>query len=602
MFLYPGHKYLGPGNPAKNGDPVDIDDYIAQQHDEAYEQAKTKEDIFNADKQSASEFWTDFKANWNHHSLLGATGLTAKNLLEEKILGAAIYPSMPAAGDKRKILEADTPNKKSMPNIPGYEDVPASSDVAAAEPMQQDGPAANRSGSGPGVGSVGANAVASPSIFTGKPLSGSTFNRTYSTCTRWILPACKTAWRTYITREPTDSDSADGLGTIFYKIGGSALVPWHLMVMYMSPYEYYEIRRNYVKLVIKNVNVKVTSLGTRAPYSTNTSNIEVANSNLQSPLVDYFGINEHIDTTIHEGVGDIAAKMIGTPVQLGNDVFKNKDYDTSFPNISARMETRVWTQRLIIQQHLPLYKTADSQIKTLPEGYVHSFPNILQHYHKMINASNHLGVSFDHTMELGTMFYHRGDHNSTVYNDKQYISSGNMKMNPETVGPLRKEFQKIQENFTLQGSILPMSVENAGVIGTHNTAKTIHMPVFAFGHYLLRNITTDLDTDVSTTAWNNIVDLNHEFMLECTMNCEITLNIPIYYNPSLAPDTHHYGVQFRHYLAYKTKTVQEPRNAEGGQVAYHLLVDQDNYNGARRATLSYAGTTLKKPEEGIPKN
>ncbi|KAL1426057.1 hypothetical protein MTO96_018532 [Rhipicephalus appendiculatus] len=29
-----GHRYLGPGNPLRNGDPVDEDDGIAKSHDE----------------------------------------------------------------------------------------------------------------------------------------------------------------------------------------------------------------------------------------------------------------------------------------------------------------------------------------------------------------------------------------------------------------------------------------------------------------------------------------------------------------------------------------------------------------------------------------
>ncbi|KAH8025297.1 hypothetical protein HPB51_006034 [Rhipicephalus microplus] len=34
-----GHRYLGPENALRNGDPVDEEDGIAKSHDEAYEQA-----------------------------------------------------------------------------------------------------------------------------------------------------------------------------------------------------------------------------------------------------------------------------------------------------------------------------------------------------------------------------------------------------------------------------------------------------------------------------------------------------------------------------------------------------------------------------------
>ncbi|KAL3171803.1 hypothetical protein MRX96_001445 [Rhipicephalus microplus] len=39
MPLFPGHRYLGPGNLLRNGDPVHEDDGIAKSHDEAYERA-----------------------------------------------------------------------------------------------------------------------------------------------------------------------------------------------------------------------------------------------------------------------------------------------------------------------------------------------------------------------------------------------------------------------------------------------------------------------------------------------------------------------------------------------------------------------------------
>ncbi|KAH8021836.1 hypothetical protein HPB51_018542 [Rhipicephalus microplus] len=37
MPLFSGHRYLGPGNPLRNGDPVDEDDGLAKSHDEAYD-------------------------------------------------------------------------------------------------------------------------------------------------------------------------------------------------------------------------------------------------------------------------------------------------------------------------------------------------------------------------------------------------------------------------------------------------------------------------------------------------------------------------------------------------------------------------------------
>lgn len=90
-FTFPGHKYLGPGNPLNNGQPVDKDDEIAAIHDRLYENAETTEDIYRADKCAICEFLKDAKKNKNWHSMIGAAGLCAKHAAE-KALGRSLYP------------------------------------------------------------------------------------------------------------------------------------------------------------------------------------------------------------------------------------------------------------------------------------------------------------------------------------------------------------------------------------------------------------------------------------------------------------------------------------------------------------------------------
>ncbi|KAL1436341.1 hypothetical protein MTO96_049774 [Rhipicephalus appendiculatus] len=99
MPLFPGHRYLGPGNPLRNGDPVDEDDGIAKSHDEACERAKSHVDVFAADQASAALFSNDFRRTGNWHSALGAVGLGTKNFVEQYVLGRSLY-GMP--GDRRK--------------------------------------------------------------------------------------------------------------------------------------------------------------------------------------------------------------------------------------------------------------------------------------------------------------------------------------------------------------------------------------------------------------------------------------------------------------------------------------------------------------------
>ncbi|KAM7284147.1 uncharacterized protein ISCGN_001249 [Ixodes scapularis] len=85
-FLFPGHRYLGPGNPRNNGEPVDEDDSIAREHDGRYSDAKTDQDVFAADKDAKHDFVGDWADRGSFHSLVGAAGLGVKNLVEEKFM------------------------------------------------------------------------------------------------------------------------------------------------------------------------------------------------------------------------------------------------------------------------------------------------------------------------------------------------------------------------------------------------------------------------------------------------------------------------------------------------------------------------------------
>lgn len=99
MFVFPGHKYLGPGNNLNSGEPVDMDDFIAQEHDRAYENAQCKEDVFLADGIAIFRFIKDWLNNRNWHSAIGAIGLSFKHFTE-KLIRRVIYPRLDA--DKQK--------------------------------------------------------------------------------------------------------------------------------------------------------------------------------------------------------------------------------------------------------------------------------------------------------------------------------------------------------------------------------------------------------------------------------------------------------------------------------------------------------------------
>lgn len=92
-FVFPGHRYLGPGNDLNSGEPVDTDDLIAQEHDHAYESARCEEDVFNADETAIFKFICDWIRNKNWHSAIGAIGLSLKHATE-KLIRRVIYPRL----------------------------------------------------------------------------------------------------------------------------------------------------------------------------------------------------------------------------------------------------------------------------------------------------------------------------------------------------------------------------------------------------------------------------------------------------------------------------------------------------------------------------
>lgn len=90
-FLYPGHKYLGPGNPLRNGKPVDKADQIAEKHDWEYHYAKTKDDVYKSDQRAISAFARDFVSHPNLPSLAGFAGLGIKTATEH-LFDTVFYP------------------------------------------------------------------------------------------------------------------------------------------------------------------------------------------------------------------------------------------------------------------------------------------------------------------------------------------------------------------------------------------------------------------------------------------------------------------------------------------------------------------------------
>lgn len=101
-FVAPGHRYLGPGNTVRSGQPIDTDDIIAQEHDALYASVQEKEggfsleDVSSIDEHATDDFLHDWQQSGNWHSLIGGLGLTAKRHYEGAF--GLQYPTMVKRG------------------------------------------------------------------------------------------------------------------------------------------------------------------------------------------------------------------------------------------------------------------------------------------------------------------------------------------------------------------------------------------------------------------------------------------------------------------------------------------------------------------------
>lgn len=98
----PPFKYLGPGNSLNRGVAYNLADENARVHDEAYDKAETKEDVYKADREFLSQSGNLFVEGLSGQASIGdtigaavgAVGIGVKHLVESGI-NTNLYPSLP---------------------------------------------------------------------------------------------------------------------------------------------------------------------------------------------------------------------------------------------------------------------------------------------------------------------------------------------------------------------------------------------------------------------------------------------------------------------------------------------------------------------------
>lgn len=318
---FPGHRYLGPGNPIVNGTPVDSDDYIAQTHDYAYDAASESDHIRAADRKAIGDFTVDAVRNSNWHSVVGALGLTSKYILES--FTGVQYPRQSTLAErKRKLLESTnmSGSKTNITDTMMSDSPPSKKTKLDAE--EKDG---EKTGSGTArtmsMYHAGMHEYKKGKIIFKHSRIMSSYGLDFAVIKGdYTTPGGKTQLLT---------------------ITPFARVPVEILPWYMTSSEFYQLPYGSEVKICRTV---ITPLGFRTPFPTNTSGITYTNSDLMVMGMFAHGLNNKFYGINGIPVLDTTNPMKATSVKemfpayrelLWGDVFPDEADTTSITKIPA---------------------------------------------------------------------------------------------------------------------------------------------------------------------------------------------------------------------------------------------------------------------------
>nr|QTE03789.1 MAG: structural protein [Emberiza spodocephala parvoviridae sp.] len=394
----------------------------------------------------------------------------------------------------------------------------------------------SRAGSGPGMGSAGAAAKDAPTIFTSPKNSGTAFNHTFHQAYRFVVPACLTAWAVVNDKvldinppEPGMNIKARGI-----RIGSSMGFRMDRLCQYIDPTTYHQLISQCAEVHCGTGKLEVVSLGVRAPYSTNTSNIEVANANLQAQVMDISPLQDDYGIEI-SGEDDYIDKIMGHSRQLA----ASSTLNTEFNEVSARFETRVLRNRVLVTDNY----IAKWNGTTATFGAWDVKPmdiNLLHYVKKSVNGSNLLGTAFVHTCKFNSLLhklsgtrradaYALGTYESDWYGGNQPVDMMHNAI-PTDADTGQGTGKYAGQTFDFQDGAAPYPVATAyGMYCMNEENKNMTDRYALYAIYNIRNFENDVVADTSTAAYNSIVNLNWEVVLNFSIDINGIFICPIYY-------------------------------------------------------------------------
>lgn len=308
---FPGHNYLGPGNPVENGEPVDTDDAIARIHDIAYENARSDSDIRSADRSAIGAFTKDFLLHNNYHSAIGAVGLSGKYLFES-VFGIQ-YPT----SYKSDNIEIQNDSETGTVEMSGSRTAPGTSheddephpkrhrkdvkemDISESAKIESDNKSIHSNAHAGGHG-----------INIHHPLQ--TFKKGKLVFMHQRLLFSKGYQFKCI--QVNDSELSLSKNIVTTPL---ALIPCHVLPWYMTESEFKNLPLNASVKLCKTI---VSPLGFRTPFQTNNSGTANVNSNLFVMGIHAHGINNQLHGVNMSYTANAESPCVPTGVS-----FVNKD-------------------------------------------------------------------------------------------------------------------------------------------------------------------------------------------------------------------------------------------------------------------------------------
>lgn len=279
MPVLPGHNYIGPGNELNAGEPIDSDDYIAQQHDSRYESARSVQEVREADSDAIHDFLLDSADNI--HSAVGYFGLKAKSVIENLV--GHQYPPLPK-GPKGEMSGKE--------RIDEYFPVASSSNKRQRGPDSQiDSPMSDEKitpQDGGGVpGGTGASQVATI-IKNPRPQN---YCNTYKKT--WQLYTAGFQFERLANASCINHDWWYA-STSWYSTPLAVLDP-NFLPYFLNKYEFDQLA---LMSFAKSCRIKITPLGYRLPFATNEAASSYANAQTLVQLCHGIGLNKQVNIQV----------------------------------------------------------------------------------------------------------------------------------------------------------------------------------------------------------------------------------------------------------------------------------------------------------------